>query len=343
MFRILVDTCVWLELAKDHQQQTTLIALEECVKRQSVALIVPTLVLDEFRRNKARVIEDAGRSLSSVVKRVKAAVDQFGDPKRKRVVIEQLNEVDHRIPTLGSNAIGVVARIEKLFKAGTVVEAGDALKLRAAQRAIEGKAPFHRGKNSINDAILIELFHDLATGASAGRTRYAFVTHNTKDFSHPSASTKLPHPDLAGYFSRIKARYFTNLAEALKRVDPDLISDVTIEHEWAEPPRSLKEIDDALDLLWHQVWYNRHQNLRIRIERSETQIVQEEAFPAKDPLNRPIGRAVWKLAQKAARRVERKYGADNLGPWDDFEWGMIMGKLSALRWVLGEEWDFLDT
>jgi hypothetical protein len=31
------------------------------------------------------------------------------------------------------------------------------------------------------------------------------------------------------------------------------------------------------------------------------------------------------------------------GGYDDFEWGMINGKLPALRWALGDEWDFLDT
>jgi hypothetical protein len=41
--------------------------------------------------------------------------------------------------------------------------------------------------------------------------------------------------------------------------------------------------------------------------------------------------------------VERRYGKDTLTPLSDFQLGMISGKLSALRWVLGDEWDFLDT
>ena len=37
----------------------------------------------------------------------------------------------------------------------------------------------------------------------------------------------------------------------------------------------------------------------------------------------PLRRDVWEGALKAERRVERRYGKKNLGPWDDFEWGMI--------------------
>jgi hypothetical protein len=56
-----------------------------------------------------------------------------------------------------------------------------------------------------------------------------------------------------------------------------------------------------------------------------------------------IHRAVWDRAEFNARRLEEKHGIDVLGPWNDFEWGMVNGKLSALRWVLGDEWDMLDT
>ncbi len=38
-----------------------------------------------------------------------------------------------------------------------------------------------------------------------------------------------------------------------------------------------------------------------------------------------------------AKRAEEELGRDRLGPWSDFEWGMINGKLSALRWVLGDD------
>lgn len=162
MFEILIDTCVWLDLAKDYHQQAILGALEELIRHGEVSLILPRTVVDEFARNKARIVEDSSRSLSSTLKRVNEAVDKFGDPRRKRMVLRQLNDMDHRLPTLGEAAADTVGRIEKLFARTTIVETSNDVKLRAAQRAIDKRAPFHRQRNGIDDAILIETYADFA-------------------------------------------------------------------------------------------------------------------------------------------------------------------------------------
>jgi hypothetical protein len=54
---------------------------------------------------------------------------------------------------------------------------------------------------------------------------------------------------------------------------------------------------------------------------------------------------IEKAMREGIRQVEEKYGRDALMATmaDDLSWGMLSGKLSTLRWVLGEEWDFLDT
>lgn len=329
MLNALIDTCVWLDLAKDYKQRAILAALEELIQQGEIELILPRTIINEFARNKVRVIEESNRSLSSTLKRVKDVVEKFGDPRQKSRVLNQLNDVDHLLPTLGEAAVDTVGRIEKLFARAAVIEISDAVKLRAAQRAIEKRAPFHRQRNGIEDAILIEIYADAAGTKPKAGTRFAFVTHNTKDFSHQNVNNKLPHPDIAACFSPRRSRYFITLGEALRRVAPAQFADLMIEQEWVEEPRRLTEIIAAMDELFEKIWWNRHQNWLYSIESG-----QETLTEGQEP--------VLKRAKKAARRIERKYGEENLG-WDDFEWGMLNGKLSALRWVLGDEWDMLDT
>ena len=64
------------------------------------------------------------------------------------------------------------------------------------------------------DAVLMEVYGELVAAKSRG-VRFAFVTHNIKEFSHPTADNRLPHPDFATYFTRIKSLYFISLSEAL--------------------------------------------------------------------------------------------------------------------------------
>ncbi len=105
------------------------------------------------------------------------------------------------------------------------------------------------------------------------------------------------------------------------------------------PMRDEDEISEAAGEYDSKVWWNRHQNLLHRIQTGEEVVVEE--YGATHVPN-TISKESLATARAAAKKIEDKYGAENLG-WDDFEWGMVNGKLSALRWVLGDEWDQLDT
>ncbi len=90
------------------------------------------------------------------------------------------------------------------------------------------------------------------------------------------------------------------------------------------PIRNVKEILAAEDEFETKVWYGRK-------------------APAEFYRARGTPEYIIKGMLKAKRAAEKRLGKKNLGPWDDFEWGMLSGKLSALRWVLGDDWDMLDT
>jgi hypothetical protein len=115
MFKLLVDTSVWLDMAKEPQQELLLSVLEELIKLQEVGILLPRVVIDEFQRNRQRVVDDSRRSLSGVIKRVKEAVDKYGGSASKKKVLEQLNDIDHRLPMLGDEVGNSLARIEKLL------------------------------------------------------------------------------------------------------------------------------------------------------------------------------------------------------------------------------------
>jgi hypothetical protein len=344
MFRILIDTCVWLDLAKDHKQAPVLDVIDQMLLLGMLDLIVPRIVLEEFERNRERILKESTRSLSTHLRAVKEAVETIGSDKKKtRLMLSHLDDVGHKIPLIGGKAAGTITRIEKLLRESEVLEASEAVMLRAAERAVRKQAPFHRGKNAMADAVLVELYAECVRAKTSQGVRFAFVTHNKSDFSFENGNQKLPHADLASFFSRIKSLYFINLPEALRRVEPTLVTDIMIEQAWEHEPRGLTEILEAENLLFNQVWYNRHWNRRIAVEEGKIKIVEKVTYPRPPGSPEVIQRDVWKRAKASARKAERRFGKKNLGPWDDFEWGMVNGKLSALRWVLGDEWNMLDT
>ena len=97
--------------------------------------------------------------------------------------------------------------------------------------------------------------------------------------------------------------------------------------EFFEEPRSMDEIANMVNEFCEKVWFDRHLSLRYKVE---------NGLETVDP-------QIWAGALKSAERVIQQYGEENLGPYSDFEWGMLNAKLSAHTWVKREDWDELYT
>lgn len=341
---LLVDSSIWLDLAKDYRLLPVLDALHYLVTGNYVVLIVPDIVEAEFARNRDRVMEDARRGFSTHLKRVKDAVVQFAEDDAKRqATMDQINELDHRIAMKSEGVSESVEKIEQIMAAGAKVSASPEAMLKAAQRGITKMAPFHLAKNSMADAALIEIYAELLAGKSKD-DEMVFVTSNVRDFSQHNGDQRKPHVDLEPLFDEAEqSRYMTSMIDYVKWIHPDLLSDLEFERSYASEPRRLSEILEAEQLLFKQVWYNRHWNLRSAIEDGTHKVLPKEQYSTKPYKPDETLDTVWAGALAAAKRTEEEVGLENLGPWDDFEWGMINGKLSALRWILGDEWDMLDT
>ena len=136
-----------------------------------------------------------------------------------------------------------------------------------------------------------------------------------------------PHSDVAPLFTSDGSSYglgVDGLATVLASHFGEEYDEMLEELDFQEEPRRLAEIQEAEQEFFNRISHQRHVNHALR-GKTEAELSEEVI----DDLDR----------RSAA--LEAMYG--DAGPYEDFEWGLINGKLSALRWVLGSEWDFLDT
>ncbi len=335
MHLLMLDTCVWLELASKKSEQPTLAAIEYLVGNEIVKLLVPDLIKEEFERNKDRVANQTRQRLSQECKLVKEIVESFGGTN-KQAAIDAINDVNHRLPILSEANYMTIRRVEELFQGALDEKVSDTAKLKASNRAITKLAPFHKGKNSMADAVLVETFDEFRNARSEEYESFRFVTINHHDFS--DSDHRKPHADLLQIFDQKNSLFFiTPNAALIDLADPDEV-DFETGYGWEEETRGLFEILEALDELTDKVWYNRHCNRAHGIETGRIKLIPDGTQRYENDV---IHEGIWQGALDAANAIENKY--EDTGPWDDFEWGMLNGKLSALRWVLGDEWDMLDT
>ena len=97
--------------------------------------------------------------------------------------------------------------------------------------------------------------------------------------------------------------------------------------EYIDDSRTQDEIVDMADESCKKIWFDRRLSLQYMGENGLTTVNPE----------------IWAGVIESAQRVIAKYGEENLGPYSDFEWGLLNVKLSALKRVMRGEWDMVGT
>lgn len=208
MAKLVLDTCSWIELAKPKFSKV-LEELESQIENGITIIISCDLIIDEWERNKSRIISNIQSSIKDYSKSAINISNYLPEIEKTELIkiLEKYRDSEEEQIKLAEQHFN---RIEKLINSSTKFKINDKLKLEVIEKGIKKEVPFHNSKNNINDALIyfgaIEYVQDFVIAKDL-----IFVTQNINEFSDTN-NRSLIHPDL----KVDSVHYSTNLADALK-------------------------------------------------------------------------------------------------------------------------------
>ena len=236
----MLDTCVWIDLAKAGNGEKLLNILERFIQEDEVSILLPETVQAEFLKNEDRIIKGELKAVTHHFKRVRELAFYHGDKEIKENFISGLNNLEHRIPIMGDIISYSIDRIHEIFSSAGTLNITEKIKLKAAERAIDKKAPFHLSKNSMGDSLIIETFREYKIQNQ--NDRVFFITYNKNDFSLMHGDKNKPHEDLEEIFNSERSQYFIDVLAALREVNSTMLDELIYEYDWQPEIRGITEI-----------------------------------------------------------------------------------------------------
>jgi len=208
MIYIVLDTCVFAELIKEIEYDDVLNQILYWDFMGVVKIIVPSVIIDEWERNKSKFEKYRRDILKSKISNTKEMLKllEINDLNIK----ESISNFDY-----DTNTIIEMDRIEELLNGSIILSISDNCKLKAAEFALEKLAPF-KSKNSMGDALIAFSTIEFLEGES-NYDAY-FISHNTSDFSQDKQNKTVLHTDLKDDFDRVNLVYYSHLRFAVHKL-----------------------------------------------------------------------------------------------------------------------------
>lgn len=338
MIKVLVDTCVWIDLLDDYRMRPRLKAFIHLVRQGEMDLILPQLVVDEFQRNKYNTLKAISGGFANQINTTGKLARKFMRTPPSMDVARHLEDLSEQMKREGEAAAREIGEVEQFFKSVPLLQTTDDARIRASRRAERKLAPFHNTRNSMADALILEVFREAMEADPDPDNLFVFVTSNHTDFSQPEGDRRTHHTDLTEFFPAPRARYATDLSSILAPFGQDLVDRYT-PAEFDEPRRKT-EVMDMIDRLED---IHRYHEIRARealVEAGRLVVVEDDPRGRRNRL--PVGQIRRSAVERHRRQLatlEAKLDDDDKRELDEYERGELAGRMAALEWLLGEEWD----
>ena len=312
---LLVDTSTWLDLCKRRDGQRWIVALRLLAQQQDVELLVPELVIEEFERNRERVESSMTATIAQRFKLIKQDLDDYGGSDIEHAA-EVIADLARDVPLIGAMTTRNFGEVLELLRAGHHLAPTDDEYRAVVERGLRKRAPLHRSRNSVADALLIELYATAVRNSDLTRNPHAFITSNSDDFSTIGGDKRQPHPDFADTFASEGSSYALDvdgLNSTLLAHFGEEIEELFAETYFEEEPRRLGEITDAEKALFDRIWHHRtlQHEYRLRAAGDEVELerLRAVARPARERVEstlhtarraRPLHRLRTRHAQRQA-------------------------------------------
>lgn len=243
MHYITLDTNTWIYLANGTEPVRILNYIQNEVEKGNITILLPKVIVKEWHKNKDFAVKkgglkhykDVNDSLEKIAKLLgnNPKDESFNFLFSEKTEKDDLKELIKKFKTKREDVekaiSGNIEIIDDLFKHETtiVIEIETKILLKAAEFALDKKAPFH-SRNSFADAVIFFSFTDyVLTKEIEGAW---FITYNTADFCEKNENRKEIHSDLLPILTEGKSKFYTIVGEAINTIEKDIISREEIEY-----------------------------------------------------------------------------------------------------------------
>lgn len=218
---LIIDTCVWLELAEKPPLRALLQELQTALRAKVRQLVLPTPVLLEYDRNRARLSESWVKSLQGHIKHLNGLKQILSSVKDEIARTQEAGRA--AIAEANKSVPQNLMDIESIFEAARIWEPNEVHFRETCDRNMKFKPPAQEPKrSSVGDCLIWAAVLDLLDEGEVW-----FCSANSSDFSGPERKDQA-HPDLVTEAAAKGNgfRYFNNPTELVEELLKELPKEV---------------------------------------------------------------------------------------------------------------------